>query len=255
MLLMSWNVNGIRAGIKKGFLETLEKEKPDLLFLQEIKAQVDQLEDDVLKHPTYTTYWNPAERKGYSGTALFSTPKLTTVVHGTGIKEFDAEGRVTMAEIGDFVIYGIYFPNGGRGEERMAYKMRFYKHMLEEFEIKKAEGKHVIITGDFNVAHQEIDLKHPKANVNTSGFLQIERDWFQTLLDAGYIDTFRHFYPDKIDEYSWWNQRFRARDTNAGWRIDYFVISEDTLPFLKAAGIRQDIMGSDHCPVWVEMDI
>lgn len=252
---MSWNVNGIRAAIRKGFLDFLHKEQPDLLFLQEIKAQVDQLEEDVLEHEHYHTYWNPAERKGYSGTALFSKIEPDHVIHGTGIEEFDMEGRVTRADIGDFVIYGIYFPNGGRGEERLQYKMRFYDHMLEEFETRKKEGKHVIITGDFNVAHKEMDLKHPKANEKTSGFLQIERDWFQKLLDHGYIDTFRHFYPDAKDEYSWWNQRFRARETNAGWRIDYFVISQSALPYLKAAGIRQDIMGSDHCPVWVEMEI
>ncbi len=255
MKIMSWNVNGIRASIKKGFLDFLHTEQPEMLFLQEIKAQVDQLGAEVLEHEHYKTYWNPAERKGYSGTALFSKVDVQNVTMGTGVSQFDAEGRVVSAEVGDFIIYGIYFPNGGSGPERLAYKLTFYDHMFMEFEKKRAEGKKVIITGDFNVAHMPIDLARPTQNVNTSGFLDIERAWFNKLMDAGYVDTYRHFYPEEKDQYSWWDQRFQSRTRNVGWRIDYFVVSKEALPHVKAAGIRQDILGSDHCPVWIDLEV
>lgn len=252
---MSWNVNGIRASIKKGFLDFLHTEQPDLLFLQEIKAQVDQLGAEVLEHEHYKTYWNPAERKGYSGTALFTKLPVKNVTMGTGVPQFDTEGRVISAEIGDFVIYGIYFPNGGMGPERLAYKLTFYDHMLMEFEKQRAAGKKVIITGDFNVAHMPIDLARPTQNTETSGFLDIERAWFTKLMEAGYVDTYRHFYPEEKEQYSWWDQRFQARARNVGWRIDYFVVSKEAMPHVKAAGIRQDVLGSDHCPVWIDMEM
>jgi len=248
MKLWSWNVNGIRAALKKGFLEVLDKEDPDILFVQETKALPEQLEDNVLKHGRYHSYWFSAERKGYSGVALFTKEEPLSIEKGTGVPEFDAEGRVICAEYPDFFIYGIYFPNGGMGEHRLEYKYKFYDHMLDEFEQKRAI-KPVIITGDFNVAHEEIDLARPKENQKTSGFLPEERAWFTSLMEHGYVDTFRHFHPDATDEYSWWSMRLKARPRNVGWRIDYFVVSEEFMDHVKDAGIRQDIMGSDHCPV------
>ncbi|PIV90366.1 exodeoxyribonuclease III [Candidatus Gracilibacteria bacterium CG17_big_fil_post_rev_8_21_14_2_50_48_13] len=253
MKLISWNINGIRAAVKKGFLDFLHAEQPDLLFVQEIKAQVDQLGADLLAHEHYSAYWNSAERKGYSGTALFAKIPVDQVVMGTGIEEFDAEGRVVRADVGKYTIYGIYFPNGGR-PDRLPYKYRFYDHMLEEFEARRKEGRLVIITGDFNVAHEEIDLARPKENMETSGFLPEERAWFTKLLAHGYIDTFRHFYPEEKDIYTWWNQQTRARDRNVGWRIDYFVVAKEVMPHVRSASIMADQMGSDHCPITLEVD-
>lgn len=252
MKLISWNVNGIRAAVRKGFLDFLQDVQPDLLFVQEIKAQVDQLGAELLEHEQYQTFWHPAERKGYSGTALFAKVPVTNVTSGSGVEEFDAEGRVIRCDVGPFTVYGIYFPNGGR-PDRLPYKYRFYDHILEEFEARRKEGRLVIITGDFNVAHEEIDLARPKDNHQTSGFLPEERAWFSKLLDHGYVDTFRHFHPDQVDAYTWWNQRFRARDRNIGWRIDYFVVAEEVLPYVESASIMSEVMGSDHCPVVLEL--
>lgn len=253
MHLISWNVNGIRAAVRKGFLDFLHSEQPDLIFLQEIKAQVDQIGAELLEHEHYTAYWNPAERKGYSGTALLAKRHVDQVIMGTGVEEFDQEGRVVRADVGPYTIYGIYFPNGGR-PDRLPYKFRFYDHMLAEFEARRQEGRLVIITGDFNVAHEEIDLARPKDNTKTSGFLPEERAWFTTLLAHGYVDTFRHFHPDQAEAYTWWNQQFRARDRNIGWRIDYFVVAQEVLPHVRGCGILAEVLGSDHCPVTLDVD-
>lgn len=254
MKLISWNVNGIRAALRKGFLEFLHDYEPDLLFVQEIKAQVDQLGTELLEHEHYQSFWHPAERKGYSGTALFAKIPVANVTPGCGSEEFDAEGRVLRCDVGPYTIYGIYFPNSGRGPERVDYKLRFNDHMLAEFEARRKEGRLVIITGDLNVAHEEIDLARPKDNTKNAGFLPEERAWFTKLMEHGYIDTYRHFNPDKTDAYTWWNQQFNARARNVGWRIDYFVVAKEVLPHIKSVDILADVMGSDHCPVVLEVD-
>ena len=261
MKLISWNVNGIRATVQKGFFDFLHAEQPDILCLQETKAHQEQLDSALLEHEQYKTYWHSGERKGYSGVATFSKDPLE-VTYGLGEEKFDREGRVLISKIpapalktGYFLLYNIYFPNGGSGPERLAYKMEFYAYVLERFKSHLKEGIPTIICGDFNVAHMDVDLARPKENVKTSGFLPEERAWFDSLLAAGFVDSFRHFHPDAVEQYSWWDQRFRARDRNIGWRIDYFVLSPDLLPFVKKAFILQDVFGSDHCPVGVEFEV
>ena len=254
MKIVSWNINGMRAAFKKGFAESLTTLDPDIIFLQEIKMQADQMTEDMdLEKKGYKLYLHPAERKGYSGVAVYTRLEPDKVCIGTGC-EFDEEGRVIRLDFGDLSIYGIYFPNGGSGDHRMDYKMRFYEHYLAEFAALKAEGRRVIVCGDFNVAHQEIDLANPEKNQKTSGFLPIERDWFTRLLDKGFIDIFRKRNPDTVI-YSWWDQRFRARDRNVGWRIDYFVVDEKTEERVLAAEILNEYMGSDHCPVTLLLDV
>lgn len=253
MKLISWNVNGIRAASKKGFFEFLDKENPDILLLQETKAQEDQLDDVLTKHAVYKTYWHSAVKKGYSSVALFTKEEPISVQKGIGVEKFDSEGRVIRAEYPKFVVYGIYFPNGGR-PDRLPYKYEFYDTLLDRFIADKKAGKNVFICGDFNVAHQEIDLARPKENVKTSGFLPEERAWFTKLLASGFVDTFRKLNPDVIEKYSYWDQRFRARERNTGWRIDYFVASEEAMPMVKRAWIMDDVLGSDHCPVGIEVE-
>lgn len=253
MKIVSWNINGMRAAFKKGFAESLAKLDPDIIFLQEIKMQADQMTGDMdLKKKGYKLLLHPAQRKGYSGVAVYTRLEPDKVSLGTG-SDFDEEGRVIRLDFGDLSIYGIYFPNGGSGEERLDYKMRFYDHYLEEFSQLKEEGRHVIVCGDFNVAHKEIDLANPERNQKTSGFLPVERDWFQRLLDRGFVDVFRRRNPDTVI-YTWWDQRFRARDRNMGWRIDYFVVDEKTEDLVKDTEILNDYMGSDHCPVTLLLD-
>ena len=252
MKLISWNVNGIRAAVKKGFFDFLEKENPDILFLQETKAQPDQLEESLLECPGYKTYWHSAEKKGYSSVALFTKEEPISVQKGLGIEKFDVEGRSIRAEYADFVVYGIYFPNGGR-PERLPYKYEFYEELLRLVVADREAGKRVFICGDFNVAHEEIDLARPKENVKTSGFLPEERAWFSKLLASGFVDTFRAFHPGEGEKYTYWDQRFRARERNTGWRIDYFVASEEAMGLVKKAWILDQVYGSDHCPVAIEV--
>lgn len=252
MKLLSWNVNGIRASVKKGFFDFLEKENPDILFLQETKAQPEQLDEALINNTTYRTYWHSAEKKGYSGVALFSKDEPLSVQKGIGIEKFDSEGRVIRAEYEKFIVYGIYFPNGGR-PERLGYKYEFYDALLERFIQDKSTGKDVYVCGDFNVAHEPIDLARPKENTKTSGFLPEERAWFSKLLASGFIDTFRHFHPEMVDQYTYWDQRVRARDRNVGWRIDYFVASEGAKVQIHEAFILADTLGSDHCPVGITL--
>lgn len=247
--LYSWNVNGIRAGIKKGFFDWLQAESPDVLGLQETKISSDQLTLDMVQQPGYESHWSHAEKKGYSGVAIYSKIKPKSVTEGIGVPEFDCEGRVLVADYEDFLYYTIYYPNGQRSQERLDYKMAFYDAFMEHAEQKRKEGHKLVICGDVNTAHRAIDLARPKANEKTSGFLPEERAWMDKFFAAGYIDTFRHFHPDKVDEYSWWNMRSRARDRNVGWRIDYFMVSDNLTDNLVDAKIHQDVMGSDHCPV------
>lgn len=253
MLLMSWNVNGIRAVQKKGFIDWVKKENPDILCLQETKAHPDQLDDELKNIPGYEVFFDSAEKKGYSGTATYTKIKPKQVSVGLGDPQFDTEGRVVRTEFDQFVLFNIYFPNGGRGDDRVKFKLEFYDYFLNLCEGIRKEGKHVITCGDYNTAHKEIDLARPKENRKTSGFLPIECEWLDKYVGHGYIDTFREFNKDG-GQYSWWDQRFNSRDKNVGWRIDYFFINPEIRPKLKNAFIRQDVMGSDHCPVGIEID-
>lgn len=254
MKLVSWNVNGIRAIAKKGFFEYLESESPDVLCIQETKAAEEQLDETLLTPPHHYTYWHAAERKGYSGVATFTKTRPAAIQLGATILPRDTEGRILRTEHDGFLLYNIYFPNGGRGDERLRYKLEFYDELLEHLEAERSKGKRLIVCGDVNTAHREIDLKNPKENEKTSGFLPVERAWLDKLFALGYVDTFRHFHPDARDVYSWWDMRTAARDRNAGWRLDYFIVTPDLLPSCRAAGIQMDMMGSDHAPVWLEVE-
>lgn len=254
MRIYSWNINGIRAIAKKGLLDWLGSEKPDILGLQEIKAQLDQLPDNLISPEGYKLFINSAERKGYSGVAVYSNIDPINIEKNLHIEKFNYEGRMLMLEYHNACIFNIYFPNGQRDAERLKYKLDFYDTFLEYAENKRREGKSIIVCGDFNTAHKEIDLFHPKANEKRSGFLPIERKWLDKFISYGYIDTFRHFNREP-NNYTWWDYKSRARERNVGWRLDYFFISEDLLPKLKAAKIHNDITGSDHCPVSIDIDI
>ena len=248
--LLSWNVNGIRAIKNKGFLEWMSRETPDILCVQETKARPEQLDADLTGPPGYRTYWNYPERKGYSGVAVFTKEEPADVRYDFNGSGLDIEGRVIIAEYPEFTLCDIYYPNGKSGPERLAYKMAFYETFLTYADSLKNAGKRLVICGDVNTAHNEIDLARPRENGKISGFLPGERAWIDTFLSHGYVDTFRHFN-DKPNQYTWWDMKTRARERNVGWRLDYFFISEDLLPALADAFIMPDIMGSDHCPVGI----
>ncbi|MBI4836024.1 MAG: exodeoxyribonuclease III [Candidatus Abawacabacteria bacterium] len=253
--LLSWNVNGVRAVAKKGFFEWLEQEDPDILCLQETKAHVEQL-PGALVHPIgYQTFWNSGEQKGYSGVATFTKEPPLSNTSFLGYSILDAEGRIIMTEYQNFFLFNVYFPNGGRGIERLSYKLEFYKAFLHVVQDFRKKGKGVIICGDVNTAHQEIDLARPKENVNTSGFMRIERDWLDELSSKGFYDTFRLFHPNEPDNYTWWDMKTGARKRNVGWRIDYFWVSEELKSQVKDAYIRCNVLGSDHCPVGIELEL
>ena len=245
MKLISWNVNGLRACVGKGFCEYMKEADADVFCIQESKLQAGQIE---LPLEGYHQYWNYAEKKGYSGTALFTKTEPLSVANGIGVEEHDHEGRVITAEYEDFYVVTCYTPNSQDGLTRLDYRMSWedaFLSYLKGLEQKKP----VIFCGDLNVAHKEIDLKNPKSNRNNAGFTDQERDRFTKLLEAGFIDTFRYFYPDQEGIYSWWSYRFKAREKNAGWRIDYFCVSECLKDRLKSAAIHTEVFGSDHCPV------
>ena len=247
MKLISWNVNGLRACVGKGFYESIAALDADVVCLQETKLQAGQID---LALEGYETYWNYADKKGYSGTAIFTRRHPLSVTYGLGIDLHDHEGRIITAEYEDFYLVTAYVPNSQDGLRRLDYRQQWDKDLrayLKELETRKP----VVLCGDLNVAHREIDLKNPKSNRKNAGFTDEEREGFQQLLDAGFVDTFRHFYPDQTDISSWWSYRFRAREKNAGWRIDYFVVSEALRPLLESAAIHTEIFGSDHCPVEV----
>ncbi len=250
--LMSWNVNGYRAALKKGFMDWLLQAKPDILGIQETKISADQLTPEMTEIDGYHVYWAHAEKKGYSGVALFTRQQPLSVEYGLGIDRFDSEGRVIVAEYPEFVFYTIYYPNGQRSEERLQYKMDFYDAFLEHADRLRTQGKKLVICGDVNTAHKPIDLARPKENEKVSGFLPIERSWMDKFVSHGYIDTFREFNQNP-GEYSWWNMRSRARERNVGWRIDYFFVSEELKAHQSNATIEQAIEGSDHCPVTLEL--
>ncbi|MBN2856820.1 MAG: exodeoxyribonuclease III [Candidatus Delongbacteria bacterium] len=254
MKVYSWNVNGLRAVAKKSFFDWIEFEKPDVLFIQETKIQAETLTGELRNIEGYHSYFSCAEKKGYSGTGVYSKIEPDEVYYGFGIEEFDREGRIVAVRYGNTVMFNIYFPNGQMGEERLDYKLRFYDAALEHFESLRKKGLNLLISGDYNTAHNEIDLKNAKANEKYSGFLRIERDWLDKLVATGYIDTFRELYPDKV-QYSWWSYRFNARKNNAGWRIDYHFVNKEFFPKVKDSYIMNDVYGSDHCPVVVDLDI
>ncbi len=249
MKLISWNVNGLRACLQKGFMDYFKEVDADIFCIQESKLQQGQVELDL---PGYHQYWNYAEKKGYSGTAIFAKKEPLSVSYGIGIPEHDQEGRVITLEYPDFYIITVYTPNSQDGLARLSYRMQWEKDFLAYLK-KLEEKKPVIFCGDLNVAHKEIDLKNPKTNRKNAGFTDEERACFSALLEAGFIDTFRYFYPDKTGIYSWWSYRFQARAKNAGWRIDYFCVSESLKDRLAGAAIHTEVMGSDHCPVELEI--
>ena len=248
--LISWNVNGLRACCDKGFRETFQALDADFFCLQETKMQEGQLD---LSFDGYESYWNYAEKKGYSGTAIFTRRKPLSVTYGLDIEEHDREGRVITLEMDDFFLVTVYTPNSQDGLRRLDYRMTWEDAFLD-YLLRLDARKPVIVCGDMNVAHQEIDLKNPKSNRKNAGFTDEERAKFQQLLDAGFTDTFRYFYPDQTDIYSWWSYRFKAREKNAGWRIDYFVVSNRLRERLAGAKIHTEILGSDHCPVEVTLE-
>lgn len=251
MKLISWNVNGIRACAGKGFMDVFNNADADFFCIQESKMQAGQLE---LNMPGYHQYWNYAVKKGYSGTAIFAKEEPLNVAYGIGMEEHDQEGRVITLEYDKFYMVTVYTPNSQNELARLSYRMK-WEDDFADYIMGLDEKKPVIICGDLNVAHKEIDLKNPKTNRHNAGFTDEEREKFSKLLDRGFIDTFRYFYPDKADIYSWWSYRFKAREKNAGWRIDYFLVSKRLEDKLKDALIHTEIFGSDHCPVELDIDL
>ncbi len=252
MKISTWNVNGFRSVLQKGFLDWANSSESDVICLQEIKAKPEQVDEEAHRLDGYKTFWNPAERAGYSGVLTYSRKEPIETVYGLGIPRFDEEGRLIRTEFPSFYLYNIYFPNGKRDQTRLDYKLDFYTHLLEECDQLHKEGKRIIITGDFNTAHNEIDLANPKANSTVSGFLPEEREWIDRYLEHGFVDAFRVFYPDRV-QYTWWTYRFGARKRNIGWRLDYFLVSESMMEYVNDVVVHDQVMGSDHCPVTLDL--
>ncbi|MBN1152323.1 MAG: exodeoxyribonuclease III [Dehalococcoidia bacterium] len=246
--LLSWNVNGIRAVERKGDLQRLLSSQFDVLCLQETKASQEQLGEALRSPKGYHVFWNSPDRKGYSGVSIFSRELPLEVKQGFGVERFDDEGRVLLVRYPAFLLYNVYFPNGKSGKERLAYKMDFYNAFLDHVAGQKSRGERLVICGDYNTAHKEIDLARPKENSKESGFLPEEREWMDRFVAAGFVDTFRLFHPEGA-RYSWWDLKSRARERNVGWRIDYFFVSDSLRDSVIDADILPDVTGSDHCPV------
>ena len=251
MKLISWNVNGIRACVNKGFKDFFEEINADIFCIQETKCQIDQIE---LEFEGYKSFWNSAEKKGYSGTAIYTKEKPISVKYGIGIEQHDKEGRVITLEFKNFFMVNIYTPNSKRGLERLEYR-QVWEDEIRKYLLDLNKIKPVIMCGDLNVAHNEIDLKNPKTNRRNAGFTDEEREKMTQLLESGFTDSFRYLYPNKTEAYSWWSYMGRAREKNVGWRIDYFIVSKNIENKIKEAKIHSEIMGSDHCPVELEIDI
>jgi exodeoxyribonuclease III len=251
--LISWNVNGIRAAWKKGLPEFVAAQNPDVLCLQETKIQLDQLTPDIRDLPGYQSHWSMAEKKGYSGVATYTRPEPVSVATNFGSPALDTEGRVLHLEYPDFHLFNGYFPNSGMGPERLAHKLQFYDEFLTLTERLRKGGKGVVVCGDVNTAHTEIDIARPKENENSPGFMPIEREWVSKLVAHGYHDTFRIFVAEP-GHYTWWDMKRNARARNVGWRIDYFFVSDELRGRIKAAGIMPAVQGSDHCPITLEID-
>jgi exodeoxyribonuclease-3 len=254
LTLLSWNLNGARAAEKAGFLDWLAQTGPDILCLQETRADAAQLSPALREPAGYHAFWHGSERKkGYSGTALLTRRAPDAVEYGFGVPQFDDEGRTIIAHYGDFTLINCYFPNGSRDHSRVPYKLAFYEAFLAVCERLRGEGRPLIICGDVNTAHRPIDLARPRENQGTTGFLPEERAWLDRFAAAGYVDTYRHFYPDQPGVYTWWAQWGGARERNVGWRIDYFFISPDLVPRLTDAFVWAHVRGSDHCPVGIQL--
>lgn len=251
MRFVSWNVNGIRACVRKGFDESFAQLDADIFALQESKMQKDQL---IVNTPGYHQYWNYAIKKGYSGTAIFTKKEPLDVTFGMGIEEHDQEGRLITLDMGDYYFITVYVPNSQNELKRLDYRMK-WEDDFRSFTGELAKKKPVIVCGDLNVAHKDIDLKNPSSNHQNPGFTDEEREKFQTLLDSGFVDSFRYKYPDLEEAYSWWSYRFNSRERNAGWRIDYFLVSEEAKDIIVDAKIHTEIYGSDHCPVELEINL
>lgn len=252
MKIVSWNVNGFRAIVKKGFWKWVEATSPDIICLQETKVAVGQLDEELIKPDGYHAVWNSAERKGYSGVATWSKIPPTNVYSEMGIKAFDTEGRFIRHEFPKFDLLNVYFPNGTSGDIRLQYKLEFYDAFLKYCEKLRKSGRKLVICGDVNTAHKAIDLKNPKANEKNSGFLPVERAWMDKFVAHGYVDTLRMFHPEP-DQYTWWTYRTNARERNIGWRLDYFFVTEDLEGKVKDAFIMSGVTGSDHCPVGIDI--
>jgi len=252
--LISWNVNGLRAAEKKGFLDFVAREQADILCLQEVKAIEGQLPPTLREVPGYQFFINSAERKGYSGTAVYTRQAPLRVDYGFGIPEFDNEGRTLILEFERYVLYNIYYPNGTANADRLKFKLDFYEVFHSHAMGQLAANKPIIVCGDFNTAHREIDLARPKENATVSGFLPEERAFLDRFIESGFVDTFRQFESGS-GFYTWWDMKSRARDRNVGWRLDYFFVSRDLLPELSSASLMMDQQGSDHCPVVLELKI
>jgi len=252
--IVSWNVNGVRAVYKKGFMEWFLKEQPDILCIQETKAWKEQLVEELRNPREYFSYFGEAERKGYSGVALYSRTEPVHVSSSFGDGRFDTEGRTLMADYGDFVMFNVYFPNGKASKERLRYKMDFYDAFLDHVRGLLEKERKVVVCGDVNTAHREIDLARPRENEKVSGFLPEEREWIDRFIDSGFTDTFRMFN-DQPGQYTWWDMKTKARDRNIGWRIDYFFVSNDLTSAIRSAGILSEVQGSDHCPIDIKLSL
>jgi len=264
MRVLSWNVNGLRAAVRKGFLPWLRRSGADVVALQEVRALPEQVDASVLRPRGWRSWFAPAERLGYSGVALYTRSRRQPdrVEAGLGVEAFDREGRLQLAELGDLLIANGYFPNGNgsvledgtRSNDRVPYKLDFYRALWERLEADKARGRPILVMGDFNTAHREVDLARPRQNQGTSGFLPEERAELDRWLESGWVDTFRAFHPEAVERYTWWAQRARCRERNVGWRLDYVLASPGAMPFVKEAMILAEVEGSDHCPVGVTLD-
>jgi exodeoxyribonuclease-3 len=250
MKITTWNVNGLRAVLNKDFYKSITSLGTDVLCLQEIKAFPEQIPPEFHNFDQYSITWNSAKRPGYSGVASYTRITPLEVRLGLGVESFDEEGRVIRFKFDDFYLYNIYFPNGQRGQDRVDFKLSFYETLLNECTLLHQQGEKVIITGDFNTAHNEIDLANPKENSKISGFLPEERAWVTKYLENGFKDAYRELYPDRV-EYTWWSYRVRARERNIGWRLDYFLVSDNLMPNVENVIINGDVLGSDHCPVTI----
>ena len=253
MKIYSWNVNGIRAASGKGFTEWFNETKPDILCLQETKAHKEQVPPEIAGPTDYFPYWNSAKKRGYSGVAMFSRNEPVNINYGLGVDEYDTEGRVIETDHGDFVLFNIYVPNGQRDLGRVPFKLAFCDKLLERCETLKKQDRKLIICGDYNTAHKEIDLKNPQSNQKNTGFLPEERAWIDKFIEHGYVDIFREFNQEP-ENYTWWSYRLDARARNIGWRIDYFFVSENMKDNVKDSFILPEVMGSDHCPIGIEVE-
>ena len=252
MKITTWNVNGFRSVLQKGFVDWAQSSESDVICLQEIKAKPDQVEEEAQNLDGYRAFWNPAERAGYSGVLTYSQTQPLEVRYGLGIPRFDGEGRVIRLQFPAFYLYNIYFPNGQRDQERLDFKLDFYAQLLEECDRLHQEGNWIVLTGDFNTAHKEIDLANPQANSKISGFLPEEREWIDRYLEHGFVDAFRRLYPERV-QYTWWTYRFGARKRNIGWRLDYFLITESMMDYVNDVVVHDQVTGSDHCPVTLDL--